>query len=95
MSMYLKNTKTGATQCVDSISDALWLIGKYMKKHEDNPFVVQDENGKEIKYWQLDEMPFDKDGCHATGIEVLFPGDEPCDTWYEYVTSDGTYFYGR
>ena len=58
-----------------------------------------------MKTRELDDMPFDKafqvDGneelCSATGIEVLFDGDEdvPGNWWNEYVDSNGKKHYGR
>ncbi len=47
---------------------------------------------------ELDEMPFDKDGCHATGREICHLDKDPYNPmnwWNEYETEDGNYTYGR
>ena len=54
---------------------------------------------------ELEEMPFAKafqvenneELCNATGVEVLFEGDEDDaqNWWCEYVDSNGEYHYGR
>lgn len=54
----------------------------------------------ELKYRQLQQMPFDKafevDGreelCHATGMEIQ---DEHGEWWNEYTDSTGNFHYGR
>lgn len=41
---------------------------------------------------QLEEMPFDRNGMHATGYEVQF---EDGSWWVEYIDEDGECHYGR
>ena len=55
----------------------------------------KDNNGN--FYHELFDMPFDKDGCHATGYEVCFADKDPSDPanwWIEYESPDGL-FYAR
>jgi len=54
----------------------------------------------ELKYRELDYMPFDKvfdvneneELCHATGMEIQ---DEHGEWWNEYTDSCGNFHYGR
>ena len=45
---------------------------------------------------ELEKMPYDRNGAHATGLEVCL-GDptNPADWWDEYEREDGTIEYYR
>ncbi len=45
---------------------------------------------------ELDYMPFDRNGMHATGYEVCLGDTEnPADWWNEYEDEEGNLFYYR
>lgn len=47
---------------------------------------------------ELDKIPFDKDGCRATGREICHLDKDFTDSknwWNEYETEEGDYTYGR